>query len=72
MPAGEYKLYGDVVHANGFPETLMANLTVRRIWQLVRWLRRMLRGRPQRSRLECWDEFKLPDGYVMVWDRPRS
>jgi hypothetical protein len=22
MPPGEYLLYGDVVHANGFPETL--------------------------------------------------
>ena len=28
MPAGDYKLYGDVVHANGFPETLVAKITV--------------------------------------------
>ena len=28
MPAGDYRLYADVVHANGFPETLTANLTV--------------------------------------------
>jgi hypothetical protein len=28
MPAGDYKLFGDVVHKNGFPETLTANLVV--------------------------------------------
>ena len=28
MPAGEYTLYGDVVHASGFPETLVARVTV--------------------------------------------
>ena len=28
MPPGKYKLYADIVHANGFPETLTANLTV--------------------------------------------
>ncbi len=28
MPPGTYKLYGDIVHANGFPETLTATLTV--------------------------------------------
>ena len=28
MPPGTYTLYGDVVHANGFPETLVTNLAV--------------------------------------------
>ena len=28
MPAGTYRLYGDIVHANGFPETLTAELVV--------------------------------------------
>ena len=28
MPAGNYKLYGDIVHANGFPETLVSRITV--------------------------------------------
>ena len=27
MPSGVYKLYGDVVHRSGFPETLVADLT---------------------------------------------
>lgn len=28
MPAGEYRLFGDIVHRNGFPETLTATLHV--------------------------------------------
>jgi len=28
MPPGDYKLFGDIVHSNGFPETLTANLTI--------------------------------------------
>ena len=28
MPAGKYKLYGDVVHRSGFPETVVADLTL--------------------------------------------
>jgi hypothetical protein len=28
MPPGDYKLYADVVHLNGFPETLTATLTI--------------------------------------------
>ncbi len=28
MPAGTYRLYADIVHANGFPETLTAELIV--------------------------------------------
>ena len=28
MPAGRYRLYADIVHANGFPETLTAELVV--------------------------------------------
>jgi hypothetical protein len=28
MPAGSYKLYGDVVHRSGFPETMVTDLTL--------------------------------------------
>ena len=28
MPAGTYKMYGDVVHRSGFPETVVADLTL--------------------------------------------
>ncbi len=28
MPPGTYRLFADIVHSNGFPETLVANLTI--------------------------------------------
>ena len=71
MPPGEYKLYGDIVHASGFPETLTATLTVPA----------GLPGSPlgpedasaqppALSKGELGASYKLPDGYSMVWDRP--
>lgn len=73
MPPGEYKLYGDVVHANGFPETLVTRLTVPP-------------GTPGRplgaddaagspaplSQGPLGPSYKLPDGYTMVWDEPAT
>jgi hypothetical protein len=71
MPAGDYTLYGDVVHASGFPETLVSRISVPE---------KMAGGDagpddaaayPQPlSRGQLGDSYKLPDGYVMVWDRP--
>jgi len=71
MPAGEYKLYGDVVHANGFAETLVTSVTVPA----------NMRGSapgpddaaalpPPLSAGMLGDSYLLPDGYRMVWDRP--
>lgn len=73
MPAGEYKLYGDVVHASGFPETLVATMTVPEgmpggavgIDDAV--------GAPQPlSKGMLSSSYTLPDGYVMVWDKPET
>jgi hypothetical protein len=71
MPPGDYALYGDVVHASGFPETLVSRIVVPA---------NMPGGPPGRddaaaypqalSRGKLGDSYKLPDGYVMVWDRP--
>ena len=71
MPAGDYALYGDVVHASGFPETLVANITVPA---------NMPGGSPGSDDAaasppplgagQLGGSYKLPDGYVMVWDRP--
>jgi hypothetical protein len=73
MPPGEYRLYGDVVHANGFPETLVTTIDVPA----------GLPGRP----LAADDavgapapldhgllgaRYRLPDGYTMVWDKPAT
>lgn len=69
MPAGDYRLYADVVHANGFPETMVADL-----------LLPTLHGRPLSgddasgtaapAGVDTTAQFRLPDGYTMVWHRP--
>jgi hypothetical protein len=73
MPPGEYTLYGDVVHANGFPETLVSKVTVPA---------NMPGGTPGPDDASAYPQplsagqlgnsYKLPDGYVMVWDRPSA
>jgi hypothetical protein len=73
MPPGDYTLYGDVVHASGFPETLVSRITVPA---------NMRGGTPgpddaaafpqPLSQGQLGDSYKLPDGYVMVWDRPSA
>lgn len=69
MASGNYKLYADVVHANGFPETLAATLD----------LPEPVSGRPlgtdeAAGSAQNWQTsdtdarpFQLPDGYRMVW-----
>jgi hypothetical protein len=71
MSPGNYALYGDVVHASGFPETLVSNIVVPA---------NMTGGRPgpddaaasppPLSAGTLGKPYKLPDGYVMVWDSP--
>ncbi len=74
MPEGEYRLYGDVVHRNGFPETLVASVKVPagHGWR-VAWIARMRReGRSRWIEGMLGSSYTLPDGYVMVWDRPAT
>lgn len=80
MPAGNYHLYADVVHANGFPETMVADVTLPQI-----------SGRPligddaeglakplavgnsaglTAAANQREERFMLPDGYTMVWKMP--
>ncbi len=73
MPPGNYTLYADVVHANGFPETLVTKLTVPVA---------MPASNPGPDDAEALvpplsggalgDSFRLPDGYTMVWKRPAT
>jgi len=80
MPPGEYKLYGDIVHANGFPETLVttveipANLPARPCAAICPDL-----GPDDATALPTplsagplGPSYKLPDGYTMVWDKPAT
>jgi hypothetical protein len=73
MPPGSYRLYGDVVHANGFPETLLSTITVPSNMQGTPLGADDANGYPQPlSHGQLGDTYKLPDGFVMVWDRPSS
>ena len=72
MEPGAYQLYADVVHANGFPETMTAAV------QIPPGLPgRPLKGDDASGKAGPWQEasasettFTLPDGYKMEWLRP--
>jgi hypothetical protein len=73
MPPGQYALYGDVVHANGFPETLVTKLTIPANMSGGLLGNDDAAAHPQPlSQGELGSSYKLPDSYVMVWDRPPS
>jgi hypothetical protein len=73
MPPGEYSLYGDVVHANGFPETLIAKITIPADMPGGPFGTDDATGRPQPlSQGQLGNSYKLPDGYTMVWERPEA
>jgi hypothetical protein len=71
MIRGEYKLYADVVHRNGFPETLVASVRVP-----AGLPARDLEGDDAAGQAAPYTEtpatstqFQLPDGYKMDWLR---
>ena len=71
MPPGYYTLYGDVVHANGFPETLVTTLTI------PVGMPAAPSGpddaaalAPPISTAQLGNSFRLPDGYTIVWAPP--
>jgi hypothetical protein len=73
MPPGQYTLYGDVVHANGFPETLVSKITIPDNMPGGPLGDEDASAHPQPlSEGQLDSSYKLPDGYVMVWDRPTS
>jgi hypothetical protein len=73
MPPGQYALYGDVVHANGFPETLVTKITIPVNMPGGQLGDEDAAAHPQPlSQGQLGSSYKLPDGYVMVWDQPQS
>ena len=73
MPAGDYTLYGDVVHATGFPETLVSKIVVPANMPGGALGPDDAAARPQPlSAGQLGNSFTLPDGYVMAWDRPST
>ena len=71
MPAGTYKLYADIVHASGFPETLTAELVVPADMPGAPLASEDASAMPPAlSQGQLGTAYKLPDGYTMVWGRP--
>ncbi len=71
MPPGHYRLYGDVVHATGFPETLVATVDIP-----AGMTGTALNGEDASALAAPIAEgvlgtaYRLPDGYTMTWDKP--
>jgi len=74
MPAGTYRLYADVVHAIGFPETIVGSVTLpqvsgRSIAGDDAWGTGAPIGVPPATPGQD-QQFKLPDAYIMLWKTP--
>jgi hypothetical protein len=71
LPAGKYTLYSDIVHANGFPETMLSSITIP-----AGFIGAPLSGDDAGGPIPSVDAgqpnaaFTLPDGYKMIWDKP--
>ncbi len=73
MPPGTYNLYGDIVHSNGFPETLTAALTVPDgLPRSPLATEDASAVPPSMAAGELRPISRLPDDYTMVWDRPAT
>ena len=76
VPKGDYRLYADVVHENGFPETLVSEIKLPLISG------RALTGddaegtsvalKYMGEATQTSTDYRLPDGYTMVWKRPAT
>jgi hypothetical protein len=68
-----YRLYADIVHANGFPETLSAELVVPADLPPAPLAAEDASAAPPAlSQGELGAAYKMPDGYSMIWDRPQD
>ena len=73
MPPGTYRLYADIVHASGFPETLTTELIVPADLPPAPLATEDASAAPPAlSQGELGTAYKLPDGYTMIWDRPKD
>jgi hypothetical protein len=75
MPAGNYRLYADIVHKNGFPETIVGSITVPSITGApIAGDDTSGTAPPVSTKTESSSSedrsFRLPDDYTMVWKSP--
>ena len=71
MPPGDYTLYGDVVHRNGFPETLTAHVAIPPRLSATPLAEDDAEAHPSPlGQATLGPTYKLPDGYTMQWDPP--
>jgi hypothetical protein len=73
MPPGTYRLFGDIVHKSGFPETVVTTLTIPAGLPAAHLGPDDAEATPAPlSAGAMGTTYKLPDGYSMVWDAPAS
>lgn len=73
MPAGRYRLFGDIVHKNGLPETLTATLDVPQEFHGGALAAEDASAAPASVTAGgLGPSFHLPDGYTMTWDKPAA
>lgn len=73
MPPGRYRLYGDIVHASGFPDTATAEIDLPAIsGQPLSGDDAGGAGPPLAQADYNRNVMLLPDGYRMVWERGTS
>jgi hypothetical protein len=75
VSAGDYRLYADVVHKNGFPETIVGSITVPAIAGVPLAGDDATGTAPPASSQTASPPsgdriFRLPDGYTMIWRSP--
>ncbi len=73
LPAGKYRLFADIVHRSGLPETLTSTLDIPEGFHGGPLDGEDAAAAP--APLSAGDlgaTDKLPDGYSMVWDRPSA
>jgi hypothetical protein len=73
MPVGHYRLFADIVHRSGLPETLTATLDVPQNFHGGALASEDASAVPAPiASGELGAQFHLPDGYTMTWDKPST
>lgn len=73
LPGGHYRLFADIVHRSGLPETLTATLDIPEGFHGAPLdAEDAAAAPPPISAGELGPADKLPDGYSMVWDKPSA